>query len=101
MAQKPKIRFKLQKPKPLLIIVIAVMLILCTVTLITVHSAIQATRAETDALRSEAHAQETLQERLERYIQEMGTIQAILRIAQEELGMVPPDAVIFDTETGN
>lgn len=101
MAQKPKIRFRLRKPKPLLLIVLAVVLILCTVTLITVHSAIRDTRAETDALRSEAHVQEELGERLERYIQEMGTIQAIIRIAREELGLVPPDAVIFDTETGN
>lgn len=101
MAQKPKIRFRLTKPKPAVIIATAVMLLLCTVTLITVGAAIHATRAETDALRAQAHQEEVRNDRLQRYIQELGTIQGILRVAQEELGLIEPGAIVFDTETGN
>lgn len=100
MPQKPKIKFRLTKPKPALIIAVAVMILLCAVTLVTVKLAIAHTRAETDALRSEAYAQEQLGERLQRYMQELGTIQGIIRIAQEELGLIEPGAIIFDTETG-
>lgn len=101
MAQKPKIRFRVQKPKPVLLIVVALVLVLCTATLITVRAATAATRAEIEALRTEAYGQEQFGERLERYMQELGTIQGIIRVAREELGLIQPDAVIFDTQTGN
>ena len=101
MPQKPKIKFRLTKPKTAVLIAVAVMLVLCTVTLVTVNIAIANTRAETDALRGEAYAEEQLGDRLQRYMQELGTIQGIIRVAQEELGLIEPGAIIFDTETGN
>lgn len=101
MAEKPKIKFRLSKPRAAVLIAIALVIVLSAVALLAVETAIRNTRAETDALAAQAYAQEQTGSRLEQYIQELGTIRGILRIAQEELGLVQPDTVIFDTQTGN
>ena len=51
-----------------------------------------------EALRQEAILLEQEQQRLELYISELGTVQGILRIAQERLGLVEPGSVIIQPE---
>ena len=62
------------------------------------HFAIGSTRDAAEELRQEAIGLEQEQSRLERYIQELGTIQGIIRLAQEKLGLIEPDSVIIQPE---
>ncbi len=96
---KTKVRFK--KPHPALIAAIAVLLVLSTVTILSLNAAVAATRAETDALRGEAHEQELLRDKLARSMEELGTIEGILQVALEIFGLVPPGTVIFEAEPTN
>lgn len=101
MAKKREVRVVFCRPKALMILVIAAVLVLSTAVLLTLDRAIDSTRAATEELRPQAYALEQENSRLQQYINELGTIQGLLRIAQEKLGLVEPDTVIFETETTN
>lgn len=99
MAKKSEIKVVCRRPKALMVIVVAAVILLSIAALTVLQSAIASTRAETDALRPQANALEQENSRLQQYIEELGTIQGIIRIAKEKLGLIEPDSIIFDTET--
>lgn len=66
--------------------------------LLTLHSAIDSTREKAEDLRVQAMALEQENSRLEQYISEKGTVQEVIRIAQEKLGLVEPDSIIIQPE---
>ena len=63
---------------------------LWTLTLIT-----QQTRARAAELKAEAAQLEQENSRLEDKIEDLGSVQGVENIANEELGLVDPDTVIF------
>ncbi len=77
-------------------ILLCVVLSMATLTLLLLG--IQSARDKTEALKAEAAGLEHENSRLELYIQELGTIRGIIRIAQEELGLIEPGTVIIDTD---
>ena len=79
-------------------VMVLVAVLLSIATLLTLLLAIHTTRAQTEALRAEAIQLERDNSRLTEYIQEMGTIKGLIRIAQEELGLVEPGTIIIDPE---
>ena len=87
-----------RKSTPLTTIVVAAAIVLSIVALLSLNGAIRAANAQTEALRQEAIALEQENNRLKQYLDERGTVQEILRIAQERLGLVPPDSVIIQPE---
>ena len=87
-----------RKSTPLTTIVVAAAIVLSIVALLSLNGAIHAANAQTEALRQEAIGLEQENNRLKQYLDERGTIQEILRIAQERLGLVPPDSVIIQPE---
>ena len=93
---KPKVKLRLRRPKPLVILAVAVVLVVSIAALVTVHMAADTAREETQALRGEAFALEQQTGKLELYIEEYGTIRGIIRIAQEKLGLIEPDSIVFE-----
>lgn len=79
-------------------IVIAAAVVLSIAAIVTLNAATENTRQQTEALRQEAILLEAEQQRLELYIRELGTVQGIMRIAQERLGLVEPDSIIIQPE---
>ena len=92
------IKLVYRRSRPLTKIVVLVAVVLSILALLTLRSAIMTTREETEDLRNQAMALEQENSRLEQYIEELGTIQAIIRIAQEKLGLVEPDSIIIQPE---
>lgn len=78
--------------------VVAVALVLSIVALIALHCAIKDAQAQLEDARGDAIVLEQEKSRLERYIEELGTIPAIIRIAQEKLGLVEPDTIVIQPE---
>ncbi len=66
--------------------------------LLMLHGAIDATRKDTEDLRQQAIALEQEQHLLEQYKKETGTIQEVIRIAMERLGLVEPDSIVIQPE---
>ena len=87
-----------RKSTPLTTIVVAAAIVLSIAALLSLNGAIHAANEKTEALRQEAIALEQEKNQLKQYMNEHGTVQEILRIAQERLGLVTPDSVIIQPE---
>ena len=92
------INFKYRRSSKITKIVVLTTVVLSIAALVMLGFAITATRNATEQLRQEAIGLEQEQSRLELYIQELGTIQGIIRLAQEKLGLIEPDSVIIQPE---
>ena len=71
---------------------------LSLVTLVMLSVNLAAAKKDAEDLRKQAMALELENSRLEEYIQELGTMDAIIRIAQEKLGLVDPDSIVIQPE---
>lgn len=91
------IQLKIHRGSLLLKLAVLAVIVLSTVALLSIHSARIDALEQTEQLRGQAQQLEQENSRLERYIQQLGTVQGVIRIAQEELGLVAPDSIIFDT----
>lgn len=91
-------RFRLvfQRGSILLKCVVLVTLVLCIAALMTLRSAILDVRAENAVLREQAAALEQSNRQLETYIDELGTVQSVVRIAMEELGLANPNITVLN-----
>ena len=65
------------------------------VSLALLHSAIQSTEAENAELTAQAAQLEHENTTLDEKIQILGTVQGVVQIAQDELGLVAPDTVLI------
>lgn len=79
-------------------IVVITAVVLSVLTLAVLHFAIAAAKADTEQLRQEAAGLEQEKSRLEMYIEQLGTIEGIIRIAQEELGLIEPGSIIIQPD---
>ena len=79
-------------------IVVAAAVALSIAALLTLRIATDNTRQQTEQLRQQAITAEQEQRRLQEYLSQRGTVQEILRIAQERLGLAEPDSVIIQPE---
>ncbi len=91
------LKIKFRRGSTLLKLAVLAVIVLSTVALLSIHSAKNSAVSQKEQLRLQAQQLEQDNSRLQRYIQQLGTVQGIIRIAQEELGLVQPDAVIFNT----
>lgn len=74
------------------------MLVLCTVTLMTLRFALMDTKKELQDLRVDAQVLEQENARLQRSIDQLGTVQSVTELAEQLLGLVDPNTVIFEAE---
>lgn len=92
------IKFKYRRSSTVTKVVILLTVVLSIAALLMLHYAITTTENATEELRQEAIGLEQEQSRLELYIRELGTIQGIIRLAQEKLGLIEPGSVIIQPE---
>lgn len=71
-------------------------IVLSTVALITIHSAISSNEKRLESNRSQAIGLEQENSDLERKKNELGSKDSVIEIAEEELGLVDKDTVILD-----
>lgn len=79
----------------LILILLILTSIVALIALRWVHSGILTEIAD---LKEEASGLEYANEELERKTEELGSVQSIQDIAQEELGLVDPDTILIDPE---
>ena len=75
--QRPKIRLRFRHGSPLLKIALIVTLVICTVSLLTLHNAITRVEAETELLRQQAARLERENHDLAKNIAEVGSFEVI------------------------
>lgn len=96
-----RIRLVRRHSSPLLKCVVLAAIILSTVAILTLHFSIRQTQQETQLLRSHAARLEQENQDLATRTAQIGTVESIKRIAQEELGLVDPDAEFFEPIDSN
>lgn len=92
------IRLVYRKTPTLTKIVVSVAVVLSMAALLMLHGAIDATKQDSEDLRQQAIALEQEKQQLEQYEAEKGTIQEVIRIAMEKLGLLKPDSVVIQPE---
>lgn len=93
-----RIRLVFRRSRPLTKCVVLAMVLLCTAALLSVRIAVTEANAQTEALRARSAALEQKNDELTQRIAELGTVQSVVRIAQEELGLAFPDTIVFKPE---
>ena len=91
------VRLVYQRCQTLTKVVVLVALVLSMAALLTLGIARRDAEKRTAELLEQARQLEQENSQLERYIDELGTVQSVERIAAEELGLVDPDTVVFQT----
>lgn len=91
-------RFQLQyrRTPTLNKVVVAVAIVLSSLTLVTLRLAHWEAEEKLAELRQQVAAQEQRNEDLRHDIDELGTTDSIREIAREELGLVDPDTIIIE-----
>ncbi len=97
MAKRKKTRVVFRKTSPMVKVLILITVLLSTIALITLYASIEESQRRYEAMRQEAGKLEENNQELNQQIEEMGTLESIIRIAMERLGLVLPDTTIFDT----
>ena len=77
---------------------VAAALVACMVTLIVLGVSIQTLRSRTEDLRQKAGILEEANRDLNEKISNLGSDKSTVEIAEEELGLVQPGAVVIQTE---
>lgn len=95
---KSKYRVVLRKTSPMVKTLILVTVLLCTVALVTLHAINEQNRNQYEAMRQQAAALEENNQTILQQIDDMGSLESVIRIAMERLGLVLPDTTLFDTD---
>ena len=90
-----KIKLVYRPGKTLIKVALLGVIVLSTAALVTIHTAIARSEAKEEAMRTQAAALEQQNEELEQDINALGSKDSILDIAEEELGLVDPDTVVY------
>ena len=90
-----KIKLVYRPGKTLIKVAVLGVIALSTVALVTIHTAIDRGEAKLNAGSAQAAAQEQENRELEQNIDALGSKDSILDIAEEELGLVDPDTVVY------
>ena len=85
-----------RRSSPLLKVLLLVMVVFCTLALIVLGVKIHHTKVQTQQLLQQALALEQDNAELEQKLAELDTVQGIIRVAREVLGLEDPDAVIIE-----
>lgn len=94
MARRPvKLVFR---SKPWIMAIVLVAVICATVTVVTLQSSLEEGQNQYELLRQQAAELEAENEELASDIDKLGSVESAIDIAEEELGLVCPDTVIFD-----
>lgn len=90
-----KIKVVLHPGKLALKILVLIMVVACIAALLMLTLAILDARREVEALRQQAADLQIENNQLQQDIEQLGTVQSIIKIAMEKLGLIQPDAIII------
>ena len=90
------VQIKFQKSGLLIKVVVICTILLFSIAMITMRLNQRNLEKQTAQLEKEAASLVEENEKLEDKIEDVGSVQSVQQIAQEELDMVYPDTVIFD-----
>jgi cell division protein FtsB len=93
-----RIRFVYRRTSNITKVIVIVAIVLCMTTLIALRFSMAALENRTEDLRRRAGMLEEANSALEQKIDELGSVKSVVEIAEEELGLVQPDAVVIQTE---
>ena len=97
MAKRPvKLVFRSSR---VIMVIVLVAVICATVTVVALQSSLQDSRNQFEMMRQQAAALEAANDELSSDIDALGSVESIIEIAEEELGLVCPDTVIFTPAT--
>jgi len=86
------------RSRKLTIIVLVIAMLLSMGALTALHLSMNKLKRDTEDLRQQAALLEGENAALQEDIEQVDSIQAIVEIAEKELGLVQPDAVFYETE---
>lgn len=98
---RPKYRVVYRRASTTLKCVVLAAILLCTVCLMFLRGQLLKEKAETEALRSQAAALQQDNEKLQRELDQLGTVESVKRIAMELLDLVTPDTIIVQPDESN
>lgn len=96
--KRPAVRWKVRRGSPLLKMVILVMVVLSTITLVILHARIDDAKSQYEDMRAHAAVLVERNAMLAERMKDLGSVDSVIQIAMEELGLVLPDTTIFDME---
>lgn len=94
--RKPTIQFHIRRTSPAVKITLALVLVLSCGAMVAVHWVHSGIQAETEKLRQEAAQVELANEKLAQLIQTPDSLPNLRQIAQEQLGLVDPRAIVIE-----
>lgn len=95
--RKIPVRIKFRKSSMLVKTALLAVLVLSAAALMLLRTELKRTKQDTEAQRSEAVALEQKNSELDEKIADLGTVEGIIRIAEEELALVEKGTIIFDS----
>ena len=102
MAQKStppkKVKVEVRPASNILKIILTILILFSIVALIALRWVHNGILTQIDDLKDEASELEHANEVLDQKTQELGSVQSIQDIAQEELGLVDPNIIVIDPE---
>lgn len=93
--EKTTVKLVTRKTSPVTKAALLAAAVLSVVALVALYSSIDHLQDRYDALRQEALQLESNNGQLQQQIDELGTLDSVIRIAMEELGLTFPDSIIF------
>lgn len=92
------VKIVFHRGKPLTKAVLIGTITLCTVALVAIRINLDKEQARLEAAREQAIAQEQTRTELTVKLDQLGSQEAIVEIAGQELGLYDPDTIIVETE---
>ena len=92
------IKIVYRRSKPLTKVVVIAAIVLSMAALITLRWTLNDIQKQTQDMKAEAARLEQENAELEDKIDQLGSVQSAMDIAQEELGLVDPDTVVIETD---
>lgn len=93
-----RIRLVYQRSSTLVKCIVLAAIVVCTAALLTLRIAINDANAREEELRKQAAALEQENNKLSEDIEKVDTIEGMKDIAENQLGLVDPDTIIFIPE---
>ena len=93
-----KVKVEVRPASNILKIILTILILFSIVALIALRWVHNGILFQIDELKEEASELEHANEELDQKTQELGSVQSIEDIAQEELGLVDPDTILIDPE---
>ena len=98
-SQYSRVRFVYKRSSTLTKVLVLSAVVLSTVTLLGLRHRIQKTEEQIAAMQSQIAREQEENEKLEQNIDALGTLDGVIQIAKDELGLEDPDTIILVPES--